>query len=139
MISTSVGFPPGTWLLPRDACTLGVASALSSLNVRMWMATSHPSSRAVHDQKDETDDEILGVLTPVSIIWLHESSTSGAVTRAALPDIVNAIEARGFRFVTLDRVPGDTQLEPDIAGASDGHDDHVSGGLVDVGDQAWTY
>jgi peptidoglycan/xylan/chitin deacetylase (PgdA/CDA1 family)/glycosyltransferase involved in cell wall biosynthesis len=138
VISTCSGVPVRNVLLPRDAYTLGVVSALSSLNVRMWMATSHPSSRAVHDQEDGTDDEILGPLTPGSIIWLHESSTSGAPTGAALPDIVNAIEARGFRFVTLDHAPGDTQPAPDVAGASDGHDDDGCGGLVDVGDQGRT-
>ena len=138
VISSCSGVPVLNVLLPTDAYTLGVVSALSSLNVRMWMATSHPSSGAVHDQEDETFDEIVGRLTPGSIIHLDDSSSSGAAIREALPDIVKTIEARGFRFVTVDHAPGDIQLATDVAEASDGGDNDVSGGLVDVGDQVLT-
>ena len=53
------------------------------------------------DQADRIVDRVLEQVQPGSIILLHVMYESRAESRAALPGIIDGLQAKGYRFVTL--------------------------------------
>lgn len=91
-------FPYGA----RDARTLGIAHRLGYASVRWtvdtwgWMGRSQQSAAgAVHRVVDH--------LVPGEIVLLHLGSSRdrSTVDTKALPGVIRAVRARGYRFVTL--------------------------------------
>ena len=56
---------------------------------------------AAPDQADRIVDRVLEQVQPGSIILLHVMYESRAESRAALPGIIDGLQAKGYRFVTL--------------------------------------
>jgi chitin deacetylase len=53
------------------------------------------------DKADQIVDRVLEQVQPGSIILLHVMYESRAESRAALPGIINGLQVKGYRFVTL--------------------------------------
>jgi peptidoglycan/xylan/chitin deacetylase (PgdA/CDA1 family) len=96
-------FPYGA----RDARTLAVCHRLGYVSVRWtvdslgWMGRSFQTPAGALKR-------VLGDLVPGEIVLMHLGSArdGSTVDTAALPGIVRAVRARGYRFVTLRDVRG---------------------------------
>jgi peptidoglycan/xylan/chitin deacetylase (PgdA/CDA1 family) len=91
----------------RDARTLAICHTLGYTSVRWtvdtwgWMGTSSQSVPGAVRR-------VLDNLVPGEIVLLHVGSSrdSSTIDTKALPSIIRAVRARGYRFVTLSGVRG---------------------------------
>jgi peptidoglycan/xylan/chitin deacetylase (PgdA/CDA1 family) len=74
---------------------------------RDWSPTTTPAQ--VHGR-------VVGAVRDGDIVVLHESETAGAPTLAALPSMLRALQARGFRMVTVSELVGSGESEVRVPG-----------------------
>jgi peptidoglycan/xylan/chitin deacetylase (PgdA/CDA1 family) len=94
-------FPYGA----RDARTLGICHRLGYVSVRWtvdtwgWMGASMQSAAGA-------ERRVLEALVPGEIVLMHLGSARDHTTvdTSALPAVIRAVRARGYRFVTLSSV-----------------------------------
>jgi peptidoglycan/xylan/chitin deacetylase (PgdA/CDA1 family) len=96
-------FPYGS----RDARTLAICHRLGYVSVRWTVDTLGWMGRSVQTPAG-AERRVLGQLVPGEIVLMHLGSArdGGTIDTQALPSIIHAIRARGYRFVTLKDVRG---------------------------------
>jgi peptidoglycan/xylan/chitin deacetylase (PgdA/CDA1 family) len=78
----------------RIAAGLGLRTALWSVDPLDW---SDPGTAAI-------EERVLSRVRPGRVVLLHDGGGWRGETVAALPDIIETLRARGYRFVTLDQM-----------------------------------
>jgi peptidoglycan/xylan/chitin deacetylase (PgdA/CDA1 family) len=95
--------PPGG---AADSSTIAAAGT-DGLRTITWDVDpadwSNPGSAAVYSR-------VVGAVQPGSIVLMHDGGGPRGGTLAALPSIVDALRARGYRFETVTELLGDRML-----------------------------
>jgi peptidoglycan/xylan/chitin deacetylase (PgdA/CDA1 family) len=96
-------FPYGA----RDGRTLAICHRLGYVSVRWTVDTLGWMGRSVQSPGG-AERRVLGQLVPGEIVLMHLGSArdGGTIDTQALPAIIRAVRARGYRFVTLKDVRG---------------------------------
>jgi peptidoglycan/xylan/chitin deacetylase (PgdA/CDA1 family) len=64
---------------------------------------TNPGSGAVYGR-------VVGATRPGSIVLMHDGGGSRSGTLAALPGIIDSLRGRGYRFVTVSRLLGNSLI-----------------------------
>jgi peptidoglycan/xylan/chitin deacetylase (PgdA/CDA1 family) len=80
----------------QAAGLLGMKTVLWDVDPRDW---SRPGSGAVYSS-------VVGAVRPGSIVVMHDWPAGVSGTLAALPSIIDALRARGYRFKTVSELLG---------------------------------
>lgn len=108
VIATALGRPPRWFRPPGGQYDRGVTEAVQALGYAMALWTDDPGD---YDNPSASVllDKTLERATPGGIILLHDGVD---VTVQILPALIDRLRARGFRFVTLERLESPTSRAP---------------------------
>jgi peptidoglycan/xylan/chitin deacetylase (PgdA/CDA1 family) len=104
-IAKSTGVTPAWFRPPGGDISPGVWSRVNHANLRVALWDVDPQ-----DWRNPTPNQIAHNVVvntrPGSIVLLHDGGGNRDSTIRALPIIIRSLQSRGYRFVTLDELPG---------------------------------
>jgi peptidoglycan/xylan/chitin deacetylase (PgdA/CDA1 family) len=104
-IAKSTGVTPAWFRPPGGHISAGVWSRVNHANLRVALWDVDPQ-----DWRSPTPNQIAHNVVvntrPGSIVLLHDGGGNRESTIRALPIIIRSLQSRGYKFVTLDELPG---------------------------------
>lgn len=105
LIRAATHFQPCLFRPPGGALNSSVVEAAKRAGMRtiLWDVDptdwASPGAGAVHDR-------VVGAVGPGSIVLMHDGGGDRSGTLAALPTVIDALRARGYRFATVSQLLG---------------------------------
>jgi peptidoglycan-N-acetylglucosamine deacetylase len=110
-VRAAVGSAPRLFRPPYTRFDAWVRLAVRIARVRMVTWSVDPRDWSPTTTPAQVHDRVVGAVRDGDIVVLHESEAAGAPTLAALPSMLRALQARGFRMVTVSELLGFRESE----------------------------
>ena len=104
-VRDATGFTPCAFRAPYNAVGGGLIAAAASQGMTTVQYDVDPSDYS-NPGSGAIAGRVIGAVNPGSIVVMHDGGGHRGQTVAALPAIINALRARGYRFVTVSDILG---------------------------------